>query len=36
MKKSIRNSEELTDAIAALELKAIVQKREIEEFFHFV
>ena len=36
MKKSIRNSEELTDAIAALELKAIVQKREIEECFHLV
>ena len=36
MKKSIRNSEELTDAIAALELKAVVQKREIEECFHIV
>ena len=33
MKKTIRNSEELAEAIAALELKAATQKREIEETF---
>jgi hypothetical protein len=31
MQKTIRNSEELAEAIAALELKAAAQKREIEE-----
>jgi len=36
MKKSIRNSEELAEAIAILEMKATVQKREIEEAFHVV
>jgi hypothetical protein len=36
MKKSIRNSEELAEAIAILELKATAQKREIEEAFHVV
>jgi hypothetical protein len=33
MQKTIRNSEELAEAIAALELKAAAQKREIEETF---
>jgi hypothetical protein len=36
MKKSIRNSEELAEAIAILEMKATAQKREIEEAFHVV
>lgn len=36
MKKLIRNSEELAEAIAVLELKAAAQKREIEEAFHVV
>jgi len=36
MKKSITNSEELDEAIAALELKAKSQKREIEESFYVV
>ncbi|HLA58108.1 MAG TPA: hypothetical protein VK622_05090, partial [Puia sp.] len=33
MKKTITNSEELAEAIAALELKAAAQKREIGEDF---
>jgi hypothetical protein len=33
MKKTITNSEELSEAIAALELKAAAQKREIGETF---
>jgi hypothetical protein len=33
MKKHIKNSEELAQAIADLELKAIEQKREIRETF---
>ena len=33
MKKTITNSEELAEAIAALELKAAAQKREIGETF---
>src|ERR1700710_57339 len=36
MKKSITNSEELEVAIAALELKAAAQKREIAETFSVV
>jgi hypothetical protein len=36
MKKSITNSEELAEAIAALELKAAAQKREIEESYYVV
>ena len=34
MKKTITNSEELAEAIAALELKAAAQRRDIEETFH--
>jgi hypothetical protein len=33
MKKTITNSEELAEAIAALELKAAAQKRDLEETF---
>jgi hypothetical protein len=33
MKKTITNSEELEEAIAALELKAAAQKKDIEETF---
>ncbi len=36
MKKTITNSEELAEAIAALELKAAAQRRDIEETFHAV
>ena len=36
MKKTITNSEELADAIAALELKAAAQKRDIGETFSAV
>jgi len=36
MKKTIKNSEELSEAIAALELKAAAQKREVEETFSSV
>ena len=36
MKKSIRNSEELAEAIAVLELKAAAQKREVEEAYYVV
>jgi hypothetical protein len=36
MKKTIRNSEELAEAIAVLELKAAAQKREIEESYSVV
>jgi hypothetical protein len=36
MKKTITNSEELEEAIAALELKAEAQKREIAEAFSVV
>jgi len=36
MKKTITNSEELAEAIAALELKAKAQRRDIEETFHAV
>lgn len=36
MKKSIKNSEQLAEAIAALELKAAIQRREIAEVFGVV
>ena len=36
MKKTIKNSEELAEAIAALELKAAAQKKEVEETFSSV
>ena len=36
MKKTITNSEELEEAIAALELKAKAQRKEIEESFNVV
>jgi hypothetical protein len=36
MKKGIKNSEELAEVIAALELKAAAQKREVEEAFSTV
>ena len=36
MKKTITNGEELAEAIAALELKAAAQRREVEETFNSV